>query len=267
MRRETFDTPGAVTLNLKIPSGRIDLEAVAGQETVVEFDSAPEVEEEVRIEMRPRGRDGHEVVVALEERLGLSFFRRGRTEVRLRVTAPIGSDVELSTASADLDGRGKFGALQVNTASGDVRFDHVGGEAQINSASGDINLEEVEGRLTVNTASGDAEVGQLGGEGKIRAASGDISIREADAALTVQTASGDIEVDSVREGDVKVQTASGDIEVAVKQGSKVFIDARSMSGETSSELEITDAPSDGEGPLVEISATAMSGDIAIRRAK
>ena len=266
MRRETFETSGPVTLNLKIPSGRIDLEAVEGQETVVEFDSAPEVEEEVRIEMRPRGRDGHEVVVALDERLGLSFFRRGRTEVRLRVTAPIGTDVEVSTASADLDGRGKFGGIQVNTASGDVRFDHLGGEAQVNSASGDINLEEVEGRLTVNTASGDVEVGQLAGEGKVRAASGDISIREAGTALTVQTASGDVEVHSVREGDIKLQTASGDIEVGVKQGSKVFIDARSMSGETSSDLEISETPSETEGPQVEINATAMSGDITISRA-
>ena len=122
------------------------------------------------------------------------------------------------------------------------------------------------GALTVNTASGDLEVGRLAGEGKVRAASGDVSIDEADGSLKVQTASGDVDVHSVCQGDVVLQTASGDIEVAVKQGSKVFIDARSMSGETSSELEISDAPSDGEGPLVEISATAMSGDIAIRRA-
>ena len=70
----------------------------------------------------------------------------------------------------------------------------------------------------------------------------------------------------MREGDVTLQTASGDIDVGIKQGSKLWIDAKSMSGETSSELEISDAPSDGEGPLVEIRATAMSGDIAIRRA-
>ena len=78
----------------------------------------------------------------------------------------------------------------------------------------------------------------------------------------MQTASGDVEVDSVREGDVDLQTASGDIEVGIKQGSKLWIDARSMSGDTSSELEIGDAPSDGEGPLVEVRATAMSGDIS-----
>jgi DUF4097 and DUF4098 domain-containing protein YvlB len=117
----------------------------------------------------------------------------------------------------------------------------------------------------VNTASGDVEVGRLQGAGKVRAASGDISIFEADASLKVQTASGDVEIESVREGDVVLQTASGDIAVGIKQGSKLWIDAKSMSGETSSELDIGDAPTDGEGPLVEVRATAMSGDIRVKR--
>ena len=263
MRRETFETPGPLTLDIRVPSGDIDLETVEGTESVVELSASPELEEEARIELRPK-RDGHELSVVIEKRSGL--FRAFREDVRLRVTTPPGADVEVSTASADVDARGDFGAAQVNTASGDVEFERVGGEAQVNSASGDVKFDRVEGPLTVNTASGDLEVGSLAGEGKVRAASGDISILEAQGALKVQTASGDVEVGSVREGDVTLQTASGDIEVAVKQGSKVFIDARSMSGETSSELEITDAPSDGEGPLVEIRATAMSGDIEIRRA-
>jgi DUF4097 and DUF4098 domain-containing protein YvlB len=263
MRRETFETPGPLRLDIRVPSGDIDLETVEGTESVVELSASPELEEEARIELRPK-RDGHELSVVIEKRSGL--FRAFREDVRLRVTSPPGADVEVSTASADLDARGDFGAAQINTASGDVEFQHVGGEAQINSASGDVKLDQVDGPLTVNTASGDLEVVQLRGEGKVRAASGDISILEAQTGLKVQTASGDVEVNSVREGDVVLQTASGDIEVAVKKGSKVFIDARSMSGETSSELEITDAPSDGEGPLVEIRATAMSGDIEIRRA-
>jgi DUF4097 and DUF4098 domain-containing protein YvlB len=263
MRRETFETPGPLTLDIRIPSGDIDLETAEGTESIVELSASPELEEAARIELRPK-RDGHELSVVIEKRSGL--FRAFREDVRLRVTTPPGADVEVSTASADVDARGDFGAAQINTASGDVEFEHVGGEAQVNSASGDVKLARVDGALTVNTASGDLEVGRLAGEGKVRAASGDISIDEADGSLKVQTASGDVDVHSVREGDVTLQTASGDIEVAVKQGSKVFIDARSMSGETSSELEITDAPSDGAGPLVEIRATAMSGDIEIRRA-
>jgi DUF4097 and DUF4098 domain-containing protein YvlB len=263
MRRETFETPGPLTLDIRVPSGDIDLEAVPGTETIVEVSGSPEIEEEARIEMRPK-RDGHEVSVVIEKRSGL--FRAFREDVRVRVTAPPGADVELSTASADVDARGDFGAAQINTASGDVEFEHVGEGAQVNSASGDVKLDRVDGPLTVNTASGDIEVDRLQGEGKVRAASGDVSIREADSSLKVQTASGDVEIESVQEGDVVLQTASGDIEVGIKQGSKLWIDAKSMSGETSSELEIGDAPTDGEGPLVEVRATAMSGDIKVKRA-
>jgi DUF4097 and DUF4098 domain-containing protein YvlB len=263
MRRESFDTSGPLLLNIRIPSGRIELETVEGTTTAVELEAHPEIEEQVRIESHPRN-EGDEVSVVLEKRLG--FLRGLRGDVRLRVTAPPGAEVELSTASADVRGRGSFGALDVNTASGDVTFESVGGTAQINSASGDVKLSRVEDALTVNTASGEVDVGYVGGSGKVRAASGDVSIDEARASLKVQTASGDVEVGSVSEGEVTLQTASGDIEVAVKKGSKLWIDARSMSGETSSELELGDAPPDGEGPLVEVRATAMSGDIQVKRA-
>ena len=263
MRRETFETPGPLQLTIRVPSGDVDLETVEGTETVVEISGSPELEEEARIELHPK-REGHEVSVIIEKRSGL--FRAFREEVRVRVTSPPGADVEVSTASADVDARGDFGDAQINTASGDVEFEHVGGEAQVNSASGDVKLDRVDGPLTVNTASGDLEVGRLQGEGKVRAASGDIWIDEADASLSVHTASGDVEVKSVCEGEVVLQTASGDIEVGIKQGSKLWIDAKSMSGETSSELELGDAPTDGEGPLVEVRATAMSGDIRVKRA-
>jgi DUF4097 and DUF4098 domain-containing protein YvlB len=263
MRRETFDTPGPLVLDVRVPSGDIDLETVEGTETVVEVSGSPELEEEARIELHQK-RDGHEVSVIIDKRSGL--FRPFREDVRVRITAPAGADVEVSTASADVDARGDFGALQANTASGDVDFEHASGEVQVNSASGDVKIQRIDGPLTVNTASGDLEVGQLGAEGKVRAASGDITIDEADSSLKVQTASGDVEIGTVREGEVTLQTASGDIQVGIKQGSKLWIDAKSMSGETSSELELGDAPTDGEGPLVEVRATAMSGDIRVKRA-
>ena len=261
MRRETFETPRPLRLSVRVPSGRIDFETVEGTETVVELEGSPEIEEDARIEIRPK-RDGDEVVVVVEDK---GLFRRFRGDVRVRVSAPAGADVEVSSASADVDGRGEFGALEANTASGDVTFEQVG-EAEVNSASGDVKISRVQGALTGNTASGDLEVGHVGGSGKVRSASGDVSIGEADSSLKIQTASGDVQASSVREGDVTLQTASGDIDVGVKRGSKVWIDARSMSGDTSSDLEVSDVPSDGEGPLVEISATAMSGDITVRRA-
>ena len=262
MRRETFETPGPLRLSVRVPSGRIELEATEGTETVVELDGSPEIEEEARIEVRPR-RDGHEVVVLVEDK---GLFRRSRGDVQVRVSAPAGADVEVSSASADVDGRGEFGGLEVDTASGDLTFDQVRGDAEVNSASGDVKISRVQGALTANTASGDVEVGYVGGNGKARSASGDVSIQEADSSLKIQTASGDVNAGSVREGGVTLQTASGDIAVGVKQGSKAWVYARTMSGETSSELELGDSPPEGDGPLVEISASAMSGDITVRKA-
>ena len=263
MRRETFETPGPLQLTVRVPSGDIDLETVPGTETVVELSASPELEEEARIELHPK-RDGHEVEIVVEKRSG--FLRLFSEDVRVRVTMPPGADVEVSTASADVDARGDFGAVKANTASGDVDFERASGEVQVNSASGDVKFDSIDGPLTVNTASGDLEVGRVGAEGKVRAASGDISIIEADSSLKVQTASGDVEVGAVREGEVTLQTASGDIQVGIKEGSKLWIDAKSMSGETTSELDIVDAPSEGEGPEVEVRATAMSGDIRVKRA-
>jgi DUF4097 and DUF4098 domain-containing protein YvlB len=123
----------------------------------------------------------------------------------------------------------------------------------------------VAGDAKTQTASGDIEIERLGGAGKLQSASGDISVGEAAGSLKVSTASGDQEIRSVEAGEVALQTASGDIEVGIKRGTKVFIDARSMSGDTSSDLDVGDALPDGDGPVVEVKATAMSGDIRIRR--
>jgi hypothetical protein len=39
-----------------------------------------------------------------------------------------------------------------------------------------------------------------------------------------------------------------------------------MSGDATSELDVGDEPPEGDGPTVELRATAMSGDITILRA-
>ena len=40
MRRETFHTPGPLTLDLRVPSGEITLESVDGEQTIVELDAS-----------------------------------------------------------------------------------------------------------------------------------------------------------------------------------------------------------------------------------
>jgi DUF4097 and DUF4098 domain-containing protein YvlB len=100
----------------------------------------------------------------------------------------------------------------------------------------------------------------------VRSASGDVTIDEAERSVTVQTASGDQRVNAVVSGRVVMQSASGDQHVGIRRGTRVHIDAKTMSGDTTSELDVSDEPPSGEGPSVELRATAMSGDIRIVRA-
>jgi DUF4097 and DUF4098 domain-containing protein YvlB len=269
MRRESFHTPGVLTLDLRLPSGEITLESVDGDETIVELDAtsgsdeAREVIENARIELRSRG-DGHEVLVDVQKRR--RFFDFGRSEIVLRVFAPHGADVELSTASADVSGRGRFGGLKAQLASGDLRFAELAGRVEIKSASGDVDVDRIGGGATINTASGDVRIGHIEGEATLRSASGDVTVGEAASSVTVQTASGDQRLDSVASGRVTMQSASGDQTVGIRTGSRVHIDAKTMSGDASSELDVGDQPPAGDGPQVELRATAMSGDIRILRA-
>ena len=103
---------------------------------------------------------------------------------------------------------------------------------------------------------------------RIDSASGDVEIGETGGGATVRTASGDQLVRSVAQGRVDLTSASGDIRLGIKQGSRLWIDARSMSGDVSSELELGDeVDTEEEGPLVEAQVTAMSGDIEVVRAQ
>jgi hypothetical protein len=263
VRAETFATPGPVTLTIGIPTGDITLETHDASETHVELDSNDdEALAQATIELRERG-DRFEVVVEAPKKFRLLSWG---DEYRLLIRAPHGADVELSTSSADVEAGGRYGSVEVNTASGDARFDDVEGEARINTASGDVRVRRIGGEAAVNSASGDVEVETLEGRGKIRSASGDVTVDVAHSTLTVQSASGDQEVGSIASGQVTLQSASGDIEVGVAKGASLWIDAKSMSGETRSELELEGEPPDTGAADVDLRAASMSGDITVRRA-
>jgi hypothetical protein len=65
---------------------------------------------------------------------------------------------------------------------------------------------------------------------------------------------------------VTLKSASGDLKVGIREGSTLWVDARSRSGEVTSELPVSELPPDGDGPTVELRANTMSGDITVARA-
>ncbi len=255
--RYDFATPDPPKLRFGIGAGRVEIETADVAETTVEVEAIRGNVEDLKVEQR-----GRDIVVEGRKRLGL----KSDQEFDIRIRAPYGSEVDANVASAPFRATGRLSKLEVNTASGDVQVENVERDVKIHSASGDVQLGSVGGRTDVNTASGDVQVDSAGGGGTIRSASGDVQIAEAARQVKLQTASGDMVIGSIAEGSIDVKSASGDVRVGIKQGSRLHVDARSLSGDTTSEVELGGVETATGGPLVEVKGTTMSGDIRIVRA-
>jgi DUF4097 and DUF4098 domain-containing protein YvlB len=266
-----FETPGSVSLQIKLPSGRVVVTTADEPRTSVEL-----------VAVGRRGPDAVEnVSVTAEEHHGRHIIRIEQKDrirwgpiqitwggdIETRVTCPSGADLELSGGSTDLRVTGDLGEVSVRTASGDVSLEGVRSKLQIKTASGDIAVATADGDASLMTVSGDLSVGSANGPVTARSVSGDIMIGSLLGLLGLSTTSGDIEVRSVEAGEVRVQTVSGDVRLGVARGTRVWIDAGSVSGDLESELGLEDdAPESEGGSVVPLQVKTVSGDVAIVRA-
>ena len=288
MRNETFETPGLVRLNVEMPAGEIEIGTSTTDETHVELEAVStneQVQEMVasaRIESVRRG-DVFHVTVEVRTRHGvwISFsggpdIRLGTPDMRLRISCPPGTELDVKTKSADLDARGDYGRVDFKTASGDASFETTR-DADVKTASGDVHFDTIQGTAAVKTVSGDVHVGSVAGNATFQCVSGDIYVRDAGGSISANSVSGDQRYDAVVSGRVDLRAVSGDLAVGIRRGSRVFIDANTVSGMTSSEFELSDAPAAppapvadappaGDAPLVEVYAKTVSGDVRLERA-
>jgi hypothetical protein len=268
-----FETPGSVSLHVKLPSGRVLITTADEPRTTVEVVAV--------------GRRGQEAVddveVTMEERLGRHVvkieqrdrFRWGPIQItwggdfECRITCPRGTDLDLSGGSTDLRVEGELGEVSVRTASGDVRLDESRGELQVKTASGDITVRAVTAASSLVTVSGDVGVDRVDASLTARAVSGDVAVGVLAGPLALSTTSGDVDLRTVVAGDVRVQTVSGDVRVGIAGGTRTWIDATSVSGRLESELGLEDHEPDAvdEGAaVVPLRVKTVSGDVAVVRA-
>jgi len=265
--QKTFDVTGPIKVEIELASGDIDLDASLEGRAEVELVAHDEESQKLVDAARVEFTNGRLLVDVPQKRSGFSLaIVFGRGGITCRVRCPEGSDVTTRTKSADVRVRGTIGALSASTASGDAGADHVLGDAQMKSASGDLAIARADGGVTAQTASGDIELGVVQGKVSANSASGDVTIAEAYGDLDVNTVSGDQVHSAVMRGRVSAQAVSGDVLIGVRRGSKAYLDCSTVSGDTSSELDSIDAAPTDDGPLVEIRAKTVSGDIRITRA-
>ncbi len=268
---QVFDTPGSVSLQIKLPSGRVSVTAAEEGRTSVEL-----------VPLGRRGTDALDgVEVTVDEfggrhviRVEQKAWRWGPIqvtwgeEVEVRIACPPGTDLELSGAKTDLRTTGELGDVIVRTATGDVQLESVLRRLEAKTASGDLLIGSFADDATLVTVSGDIEIRRLGGSLDARAVSGDVEIGVLAGALTLSTTSGDVSVRTVESGELRIQTVSGDVRLGVGRGTRVWIDASSVSGELSSELGVGDEQPDQKGTsaVVPLQVKTVSGDVSIVRA-
>ena len=243
------DANGVSIVTITLPSPRTFSKRRNGLDVLV---SAPE---------------GTDVVVGTTgaERSLLSLARSLGSEIRLRGTV---GDVEVALPSADVSAHVVAGTLGVKTASGDVTADLVGGAVKVRSVSGDVSIETTSEDASLTLVSGDVSIATAHGYVDVTSVSGDVTITDAHAGATVKSTSGDVSVRRAWSGAVRAATVSGDVSVGIPPGLGVVVDARSMSGDLSSEIELggDEGGGQGGGNVVRITANSVSGDVEILRA-
>jgi hypothetical protein len=244
MSEQHFDTPMPVRVEVRIPSGEVEVASVEGHRSTVRLEGAQKVLDSVMVELV-----GDRLLVEQRRKAWINLFERGGASLQVYVQVPVGSSAELATASGDTRLNGVFGGIDVRSASGDLRADgEVDGDAHVKTASGDIRLGHVTGELDVRTVSGDVEADAV------------------DGSVSVKSVSGDVRIASVREGSVSVQSVSGDVQLGVAAGTSIDVDAGSASGELSSEVSLSNQPGDPAERTVVIRSNTVSGDFRVVRA-
>ena len=268
-----FDTPGKTRLRVKNAAGLVSVDPSENGRTTVELealrddDATREAIERATVEL-----NGNEVLVEIGVGgkgfgVGPAWISFGRTpQVGVRIRCPEDSDLDCMTASADVAATGRLGEVEVKTASGDVAVEHVAG-LRVQSASGDVRGATIDGDARLQTVSGDIRLGTVTGPVSTTLVSGDFAIDEAHTDLAAKTVSGDQRIGAIREGQIKLQSVSGDVRLGVRPGTRLHIDANSVSGDVSSEFDVKDRPSEGpSGAEARLHIKTVSGDVEITRA-
>jgi DUF4097 and DUF4098 domain-containing protein YvlB len=272
---EVFETPGEVSVQVRIPSGRVVVGTTEAPVTEVEVvpmgRRGEEAVEQIRIEHHQRG--GRHVV-SVEQRNRIEWGPIQISwggDVEVRVNCPIGSELELNGASTDFKADGQYGRVSARTASGDIRLEEVHGKLELKTASGDVKLERLEtDNAVLQTVSGDVEIGFVEADVALRTISGDVEIGVIRGPLAVSTTSGDVILRSLEAGELRVQSVSGDSRIGIGRGTRIWIDASSVSGDMSSELdmgaEVAEAEAESPSEVVPVYVKTVSGDVEIVRA-
>jgi len=252
IRRERLDVRGPAQIEVHNPAGTVEVHVGREAFVAVTIDGTAVDEWDV-VQV------GDSVSIRHNRERGW----RSRS-CRVHVEAPAGSDLDISTSSANVAITGEFGSTRVRTASGNVRVDSVQ-RLDAETASGNVNATSVAADVVCNAVSGNVEIGAIGGRLRSSTASGDIRANRVSGDIEVGTASGDVDVGCCAGSDISAKCVSGAVSIGLPTGIRVEPDISTMSGRTKLPESSSTPRQDGPRRSVRLRLRTVSGDIALHR--
>lgn len=251
MIEQTFSVTEVPNLDVRIPSGRIEITESDPGTVHVKIDSRDET---LTVEQR-----GNTIVVASDK--DGSFITRGSSYVE--IATPPGSDAYMGSATARVETHVPLGQVEVKTASGDVEIE-TADSLLVKTASGNLRTGNTSERLRFTSASGDLRAQKADGAIQVSTASGNVRIEASDASLDVNTVSGNLRLNYYEGARANLKSMSGTMTLGIPSGTSVDLDVSLLSGK----LKLP-KPEEGGGAPVErsmsINAKSVSGDLKINR--
>lgn len=162
-----------------------------------------------------------------EPTVGERWFHDDDDDPKVVVYLPAGDygALTVNTTSGDVESASQlnFSAASLTTVSGDIDLmGSVTGAVNCTSTSGDIELRSPAlGAVKTNTTSGDTEItGALIQSLKAETVSGDVDLERttASGAIEINTTSGDVDMESVDAASLNILTTSGEVEGSLLSG-------------------------------------------------
>lgn len=256
------------------PHGVVDVSSTAGSIEVTGWDR-PEVSVHANLgadvdHVELTSEQGRTIVkVLLRAHVMTSFFSGGGKDTQLRVQIPRGSELDVSTVSADVTSDGVQGVQRLHTVSGDIAAELGPADLELKTVSGDVKLRGhgQPARLTVGTVSGDVHLDHGAGALEGTTVSGEFTASlDSARSVRVHSTSGDLRIDARldRDAEFEAQTVSGDVKVHAPAEGGFQYDVATLSGDIS---DCFDAPAERTsryGPGRSLRGTRGAGGARLR---
>lgn len=265
-------------LKVEIDRGTIDVttvdEAFYSVKLVVSGDS--EYVDEYQATFTPNA-DGLELIGRGPRKTsgwGWSWFGGGnKARVRLQVSVPRTTKVNLNTAGGNIEVEGTNAAATLRTSGGNVILSDAGENIVIKTSGGNITLTNTRDNHELRTSGGQISVTDAVGDFLAKTSGGDIELRNVRGPVNCATSGGNIDIELTDQFEgIRAKTSGGDIVVHANGNIAADLKASTSGGRVRLDMPVTlngvIKPTRVEGTLngggERIHLSTSGGDIAIK---